>query len=163
MDAKTFGIGIKKLCAYYEKSIPPRETIELWLQKVERLPSECMPWMISQITESCERWPTNLPGAMLKLWPHWLRENRDKSSHHPENGCSECEKGILYVRDHEGYQYAFRCKCGQDQNALHPAWLSDLLCNGYTVNDLDECAKWRVPAKVKPGGIDWFESMEDLK
>lgn len=165
MDAKTFGIGIKKLCAYYEKSIPPRETIELWLQKVEHLPSECMLWIISQITDSQDRWPTNLPCTILKLWPQWFRAHPEKQAHYSESLCSDCDHlGLLHVRSQDGYVCVARCKCGKSNCTALPAyWMRELRDLGYVVDDLDEAARWRVPSIGKSGksNINWTEYVED--
>lgn len=164
MDAKTFGIGIKKLCAYYEKSIPPRETIELWLQKAERLPSECMPWIVAQITDSSERWPSNLPGAILKLWPQWLHAHPELRSSYSENGCTDCDSiGWLHVRDKDGLVCAFRCRCGKLHNSAPAVWLHELLREGYAEDTLDEAARWRVPSKGRSSSnINWSDYLGDL-
>lgn len=156
MDAKTFGKTIKKLCRYYEKTIPAKETLEFWLEKLAHLPDECMPWMVSQITDSQERWPANLPSVMLKLWPQWLRAHPDKVSHY-ENGCMDCDSiGWLHVRDKEGFVCAFRCRCGKLQNSAPSVWLHDLLRDGYTEDTLDEAARWRVPSKARSNSsINW--------
>lgn len=164
MERQTFIKGLKKLCAYYERSIPQRETIDMWLAKVQHLPDECASWITDQITDSSERWPSNLPGAMLKLWPQWLNAHPELRSSYSENGCTDCDSiGWLHVRDKDGHVCAFRCRCGKLQNSAPTAWLHELLRDGYSEDTLDEAARWRVPSKGRiTSDINWSDYLGDL-
>lgn len=164
METQTFGKAIKTLCRYYEKTIPARETIEFWLDKLQHLPDECMPWMISQITDSQDRWPANLPSVMLKLWPQWLRTHPDKRSF-ISNDCTDCdETGWLHVRDREGLACAFRCRCGKLRNSAPAARKHDLLRQGYAEDTLDEASRWRVQSKARSNSnINWSDYLEDVE
>lgn len=165
MERQTFIKGLKKLCAYYERSIPQRETIDMWLAKVQHLPDECASWITDQITDSSERWPSNLPGAMLKLWPQWLNAHPENRAYSSESGCDQCENGVLHVRDKDGYQCVFRCAClKSDLVTLRVASLNDLLNAGYTVNGLDEAARWRVQSKGRSSSnINWSDYLGDIE
>lgn len=164
MKPETFGKALKRLCLYYEKVIPHRETRELWMAKLQHLPDECMPWMVLQITDSQDRWPANLPSVMLKLWPQWLRAHPDKMSYY-ENGCTDCDGvGWLHVRDKDGHVCAFGCRCGKLQNSAPKAWLHELLRDGYTEDTLDEASRWRVPSKARSNSnINWSDYLDGVE
>lgn len=144
MTRQAFGKFIKQLCAYYEKSIPPRETIELWLEKVECIPDETATWISAKITDSNERFPLNIPSVMLTLWPKWLLNHPDKRSIIYAGGCRDCDDyGWLHVRK-DGHVYAFRCRCGKLNNSATDAWLSELLHQGYVDDLVEDIDKYRV-------------------
>jgi hypothetical protein len=81
-----------------------------WMPKVENIPAEAIGYIIEKITDDADRMPANLPKAFRQHFRAWQMEHPEKVARVVEQGCRDCEQGILFLE--KGKQTAaIFCQC----------------------------------------------------
>jgi hypothetical protein len=151
MERPDFLKFIGKLVHYYErKTLPTAKTIDLWFEDLKDVDAEAIPAIFDSIKQG-ERFPSNLPAAVISAWRDWLRigngKNRNDKGRYACNDCGGT--GLLFVRRVDRdlgckTDYVFRCKrCGQADINAPFANLSDLMVMGYEINE--PCTQRQAP------------------
>lgn len=89
---------------------PNATKIFAWMPKVERIPSEAIPYIVEKITDEADRMPANLPKAFREKFRLWQLENPEKTAQIVQNGCPDCESGVLFL-EMEGKTACIFCQC----------------------------------------------------
>lgn len=157
MERPEFLKFIVKLVHYYErKTLPTTKTIDLWFEDLKDVDAEAVPAIFDSIKQG-ERFPSNLPAAVISAWRDWLRAGNGKNSNsHGRFACNDCGgEGLLFVsrKDQDlGFKvdYVFRCKrCGQTDINAPFAFLSDLVARGYEINEACSQRQAPIPDRYK--------------
>lgn len=146
MERPDFLKLIAKLVNYYErKSLPTTKSIDLWFEDVKAVDAEALGAIFDTIKQG-ERFPSNLPAAILSAWREWARSSgrasQGKTGQGMKSACQDCDgDGLLFVkrRNDLGYEegLVFRCaRCGSATINAPMANLCDLLARGFEMNDL---------------------------
>jgi hypothetical protein len=122
MEKIIFENAIAELFHFFRfKDQPDESIIEIWHDKVRRIPKEALTWIVEQI-EELDTMPRNLPKTMLGLHQVWMRENPDKSFRQKTN-CEDCNgSGFLHFIKNEpdyikgGMDIHFTAICASCQN-----------------------------------------------
>ncbi len=143
---------LRDLGAYYQQKVQPIDkSIDIWLEKVQRVPAEALPWIMKKITDDFESWPRNIPSAIWAFYHAWLDAHPEKRAYIHDRKCDECDSsGTLSVlkKTERGtfVSYVFRCgKCGQSNlSGIPAARIGTLLMNGYVERpkNLEELAEF---------------------
>ena len=89
---------------------PNATKIFAWMPKVERIPSEAIPYIVEKITDEADRMPANLPKAFREKFRLWQMENPEKTAQIIQKGCPDCEMGILFLERNKQTACIF-CQC----------------------------------------------------
>jgi hypothetical protein len=130
-----------KLSAFYERKVRPMHgTLDLWFEKVRRIPAEALPWMENKIYEESEGWPRNLTSTMWALYHSWLQAHPEKRSFKRDQFCPDCEGGWLILEKQEDYRQptSYSAPCGNCKQIPGRNYLTlhQALSNGFTRKDL---------------------------
>jgi len=133
MNEIEFKRFVGKLVHYYNrKTIPTTQSLNIWLQEVERIPAEALDFIFNHIKQG-DSFPGNLPKAMRDGWQEWIRANGKSNGGFVE--CEDgCDRGILFVwHTVHCTGFAFRCaRCNQsDLIGIPAAKYGDLVRRGY--------------------------------
>jgi hypothetical protein len=91
-------------------SNPSSDVIAAWFERVERIPSEAVPFITRRITDDAERMPKNLPKLFRELYWQWMAEHPRQSAPAQEHFCGQCYDGILWLRRGDATAAIF-CAC----------------------------------------------------
>ena len=93
--------------------MPGDACVKAWLEKVERIPSEALPFIVQKITDDADRMPTNLPKLFRELFQRWQNEMATpQQMRQVASGCPDCEGGILWlVHSLSGKTATVFCAC----------------------------------------------------
>ena len=90
----------------------PMHTKTAWLAKVQAIPDEAIDFIVGRITDESDSMPKNLPKVFREKFLLWLHENPDKAARKEQNGCRDCEGGILFLeRESDGKTACVFCRC----------------------------------------------------
>lgn len=108
---------IENLGAFYERKVKPiSRTLEMWFEKVKKIPSEAVMPIQDKIMDECERWPANLTATMWAMYHRWLDAHPEKRAFREAVNCPDCEGGWLVLSKLvEGYKQplSFSAPCGR--------------------------------------------------
>lgn len=153
MERAVFNDLVRKLSAYYERSAPKADTLNLWFSKVRQYPDEVIPWMTRTIGDRFDVFPKNLPNVVRQLWGEWLNANPDKQSSYQYRECSDpwCDQGEIHAGKmiDDRYQvFAFSCRvCRQNRNGWPLVSSIELEQQGYS-QDTAESTRERMRGSV---------------
>lgn len=137
MELFEFTKILKDLCDYYERKEPKQGTVELWFEKIKRIPSQPIKWILHKIFDDHDAFPKNVPGALWASYREWQQANPDKVAVIDFFECPDCVDGLIWVKgvhkDHV-YGYVFRCaKCKQNHCQQYPMAYREELKENYEV------------------------------
>ena len=125
MELFEFTTILKELSDYYERAKEPKHgTTELWFDKIRKIPSEPIKWIIRKIEDENDSFPRNLPGAVWGAFREWQQANPDRMATKNYSDCPDCTDGLLWARKEKNghrYSYVFRCaRCKQSTVQAYP-------------------------------------------
>lgn len=124
MELFEFTQLLKELVDFYERKDPKPGTTELWFDKVRKIPSEPVKWIMKRIEDENESFPRNLPGALWVSYREWMQAYPDRVAHRQSQNCPDCTDGLIWARlikNGRRYTYVFRCsRCRQDTTEAYP-------------------------------------------
>lgn len=129
---------ISRACAYYEHRHPKDETMDVWAERVRKIPDEAADYIEQHITDN-EQFPKNMPNLMWALYHAWQAANPDKVARKEYFFCPDCIEGLIWAKkpaeSGRKYQYVFRCcQCKQNRVQQYPkAYRQDLISQGYEI------------------------------
>lgn len=138
MESRTWAGIVDKVCLYYERKHPSKDTELLWEEKVKGIPESAAPYIREHITDA-DSFPRNIPAVMWALFNAWQQANPDKKATQTFFSCPDCHEGIIYAAkaNESGRKYTsiFRCpKCKQNRVQAYPkAYKDDLIKQGYEI------------------------------
>lgn len=119
---------VRNLCTYFERKVTPTpQAIDMWFDRVKKIPDEPVDWIVSRVKELQESFPKNLPNMLWELYREWLASRPEKQAHRHVD-CDKCNgDGYVFALrfDDKGrhFQYAFRCPaCDQAPELGIPFW-----------------------------------------
>jgi hypothetical protein len=110
MNESEFSQAANDIAVFLGASAPTATKILAWMPKVERIPSEAIGYIVEKITDESDRMPANLPKAFREKFRLWQMENPEKTAQIVQQGCPDCELGILFL-EREGKTAAVFCQC----------------------------------------------------
>jgi hypothetical protein len=121
---------VRNLCTYFERAKhPSMETIDMWFNRISKIPDEPVQWIVQRIKETSESFPRNLPNTLWEYYREWIASNPDKVSISKRKDCIRCNgDGYVYATKIHGknqvYSYVFRCpECEQAKENAIPYWV----------------------------------------
>jgi hypothetical protein len=101
-----FDAIIGNLGAFYERKVRPIPmTLDMWFEKVKKIPSEAVTPIQQRIMDECEGWPKNITAMMWALYHQWLSAHPEKRAHREAVDCPDCEGGWLALQKNvDGYR-----------------------------------------------------------
>ena len=117
---------------------PTATKIFAWMPKVERIPSEAIPYIVEKITDELDRMPPNLPKVFREKFRMWQAENPEKNAQIVQKGCPDCEMGILFL-ERDKQTAAIFCQCYDgDTGAVGRTSLGWMERNGWRSTKADK-------------------------
>ena len=97
MREEAFAHAVNEIAAFLgSKEVPPH-TKSAWFDKVQNIPDEALPYIIAKITDDVDSMPRNLPKVFKEKFRAWQMENPNKCAAVVQQGCQDCELGILFL------------------------------------------------------------------
>ncbi len=90
--------ALTEITVYLGAKMPSDAAVKAWLDKVERIPSEAVPYIVQRITDDADRMPANLPKAFREFYSQWLAEHPERAPREQKHFCGQCDDGILWLR-----------------------------------------------------------------
>lgn len=110
MREEAFAHAVNEIAAFLgSKEVPPH-TKSAWFDKVQNIPDEALPYIIAKITDDVDSMPRNLPKVFKEKFRAWQMENPNKCAAVVEQGCKDCESGVLFL-ERGGVTAAVFCQC----------------------------------------------------
>ena len=110
MREESFARAVNEIAAFLgSKEVPPH-TKMAWFDKVQSIPDEALTYIVSKITDEVDAMPRNLPKVFREKFRAWQAENPHKCSANIEQGCSDCEAGVLHL-ERDGVTATVFCQC----------------------------------------------------
>lgn len=97
---------IGNLGAFYERKVRPTPmTLDMWFEKVKKIPSEAVNPIQQKIMDECDGWPKNITATMWALYHSWLAAHPEKRAFKEAVNCPDCEGGWLALQKKvDGYR-----------------------------------------------------------
>lgn len=112
MNAENFTHAVNEIAAFLgSKEVPPH-TKAAWFQKVQNIPDEALPYIVAKITDEVDAMPRNLPKVFKEKFRAWQMENPGKVAVVEQQGCRDCESGVLFL-ERDGQTACIFCQCYQ--------------------------------------------------
>lgn len=97
MREEAFAHAVNEIAAFLgSKEVPPH-TKSAWFDKVQNMPDEALPYIVAKITDEVDSMPRNLPKVFKEKFRCWQMENPNKCAAVVEQGCRDCESGVLFL------------------------------------------------------------------
>lgn len=110
MRDDNFAHAVNEIAAFLgSKEVPPH-TKAAWFDKVQNIPDEALAYIVAKITDEVDNMPRNLPKVFKEKFRAWQMENPNKCAAVVEQGCRDCESGVLFL-EREGVTAAVFCQC----------------------------------------------------
>ena len=71
MTRDEFTDSVTKIVTYLGAKKPEDSAVKAWLAKVERIPTNALPYIVERITDECDRMPANIPKLFRALYAEW--------------------------------------------------------------------------------------------
>ena len=110
MTEAEFSQAANDIATFLGAPAPTATKIFAWMPKVERIPSEALPYIVEKITDELDRMPPNLPKVFREKFRMWQSENPEKNAQIVQKGCPDCEMGILFLERDKKTAAVF-CQC----------------------------------------------------
>lgn len=138
MNESEFSQAANDIAVFLGASAPTATKILAWMPKVERIPSEAIGYIVEKITDEADRMPSNLPKAFREKFRLWQMENPEKTAQIVQQGCQDCELGILFL-EREGKTAAIFCQCYEgDTGAIGRTTLAWMQRQGWRSTKADK-------------------------
>jgi hypothetical protein len=128
---------LKELVDFYERKEPKQGTTELWFDKVKRIPSEPIRWMLQKIQDEHEAFPRNVPGALWGAFREWQQAYPERIDRKDYFDCPDCTDGLIWAKQIKNgipYGYVFRCaRCKQNNCQQYPMTRLDEIKADYEI------------------------------
>lgn len=134
--------AVTELTVYLGAKMPPDAAVKAWLAKVERIPSEAVPYIVQRITDDADRMPANLPKQFRALYGEWQAEHTTSTTPIQQTGCGECIEGILWLeKPGTGETAVIYCTCYRgNPGAIGRASLATMQRQGWQKIDFSRYA-----------------------
>lgn len=117
MTESEFSQAANDIATFLGAPAPTATKIFAWMPKVERIPSEALPYIVAKITDEVDAMPRNLPKVFKEKFRAWQMENPGKVAVIEQQGCRDCESGVLFLErtDERGdvHTGCIFCQCYQ--------------------------------------------------
>jgi hypothetical protein len=132
----------------------PLHTKAAWFAKVQAIPDEAIDFIVGRITDESDSMPKNLPKVFREKFLLWLHENPDKAARKEQNGCRDCEGGILFLeRESDGKTACVFCRCYRgNAGVIGRASLYDMQTKGWRSTKAATIVQANQAAKDKAHG-----------
>lgn len=110
MTSSEFSEAAAHIAEFLGATAPTATKLMAWMPKVENIPTEAISYIIEKITDDADRMPANLPKAFRQHFRAWQMEHPEKVARVVEQGCRDCEHGILFL-EKDGQTAAIFCQC----------------------------------------------------
>lgn len=110
MTEAEFSQAANDIATFLGAPAPTATKVFAWMPKVERIPSEALPYIVEKITDELDRMPPNLPKVFREKFRMWQAENPEKSAVIVQKGCRDCEMGVLFLQRDKQTAAVF-CQC----------------------------------------------------
>ncbi len=110
MNDVEFSQAANHIAEFLGASAPSATKLMAWMPKVENIPAEAVGYIIEKITDDADRMPANLPKAFRQHFRAWQMEHPEKVARVVEQGCRDCEHGVLFL-EKDGQTAAIFCQC----------------------------------------------------
>ena len=131
MNDVEFSQAANHIAEFLGASAPSATKLMAWMPKVESIPTEAIGYIIEKITDDADRMPANLPKAFRQHFRAWQMEHPEKVARVVEQGCADCEQGILFL-EKDGQTAAIFCQCySGDAGYLGRTTLAYMQRNGW--------------------------------
>ncbi|MDY0274778.1 MAG: hypothetical protein RBR42_04970 [Desulfomicrobium sp.] len=97
MTEQQFSYAAMSIANFLGASVPSETKIYTWFPKVSHIPSEAVGYITQKLTDELERMPANFPKVFLEKFHQWQRDNPQKQAKEREQGCQDCEAGLLWL------------------------------------------------------------------
>ena len=112
MTEQTFYHAVNQITEFLGAKDVPLHVKKAWIEKIKHIPDECATYIVAKITDESDSMPKNLPKVFREKFLLWLHENPDKAARKEQNGCRDCEGGILFLeRESDGKTACVFCRC----------------------------------------------------
>jgi ferredoxin len=148
MHQREFAGLVDEVAAYFQHAVPNEHTLEIWYDRVRKIPSSNIEWLTKRITQA-DAWPKNFPNLMWGLSMEWSRSHPEETKKGPDFGCrlnkpgepDVCTDGYIiawkYLDDIKDWNsYAFRCaECRRctDACGIPEIGMYSLIEQGYQI------------------------------
>jgi hypothetical protein len=111
MTTTEFKAAVAKMERYLGPApLPNTEAIAAWLERMESIPSEAVPYIVRRVTDDMDRWPRNIPKLFRQLHLEWLAADPTPTAPAQQHYCGQCYDGILWLE--RGNETAVKyCAC----------------------------------------------------
>ena len=110
MRDDSFAHAVNEIAAFLGSREVPPHTKAAWFEKVQHIPDEALPFIVSKITDDVDAMPRNLPKIFKEKFRAWQMEHPEKVAAESEQGCADCESGVLHL-ERDGVTAAIFCQC----------------------------------------------------
>lgn len=110
MTESEFSQAANDIATFLGAPAPTATKIFAWMPKVERIPSEALPYIVAKITDEVDAMPRNLPKVFKEKFRAWQMENPGKVAVIEQQGCRDCERGVLFLA-RDGQTACIFCQC----------------------------------------------------
>lgn len=138
MTSSEFSEAAAHIAEFLGATAPTATKLMAWMPKVENIPAEAIGYIIEKITDDADRMPANLPKAFRQHFRAWQMEHPEKVARVVEQGCRDCEQGILFL-EKDGQTAAIFCQCySGDAGYLGRTTLAYMERNGWRSTKADK-------------------------
>jgi len=102
MNDAEFSQAANHIADFLGATTPTATKLLAWMPKVKHIPAEAVAFIVEKITDEADRMPANLPKAFRDKFRIWQMENPGKCAAIVEQGCRDCERGVLFVERPDG-------------------------------------------------------------
>lgn len=110
MKEEAFAHAVNEIAAFLGSKEVPAHTKSAWFDKVQNIPDEALAYIVAKITDEVDNMPRNLPKVFKEKFRAWQMEHPEKMAATVEQGCADCESGILHL-DRDGVTASIFCQC----------------------------------------------------
>ena len=137
MTLKEFSNALNEIGKYLgTPTAPSADVVAAWFERVERIPSEAVPFITRRITDEAERMPKNPPKIFREFYGQWMAARPRQNTPAQEHFCGQCYDGILWLRRGDVTAAIF-CACYRgNPGQVGKATLSAMQDQGWTLIDL---------------------------
>lgn len=112
MREEAFAHAVNEIVAFLGSKEVPAHTKSAWFDKVQNIPDEALAYIVAKITDEVDAMPRNLPKVFKEKFRAWQMENPGKVAVIEQQGCRDCESGVLFL-ERDGQTTCIFCQCYQ--------------------------------------------------
>lgn len=139
MTLDDFTRALAEIGRYLGSPLPAdADVLAAWFERVERIPSEAVPYIVRRITDDAERMPKNPPKLFRALHLEWQAAHATPAAPVRQPGCRDCYDGLIWLEKPGTAETAVViCPCYRGHPGGVPrASLAVMECQGWKKRDL---------------------------